>query len=792
MIRKWGKEGVFAQYQPGVNSLFSELALRCVSLLVTIIATLSLSGGIGKSQILLGQPPVNDNFSDAITLTGYDLSVTSWNMWATSEPGEPAHQGHPASNSTWWRWVAPENGRAQIRSLEGLDPIYVGIYTGSALTNLVPVAVDSGSITIWTPDLSSFYATTYIFRAAAGETYYLAADTSSPNTFSLELAFGNLELIQPTILTNLTPSQPVILEYAAVDTNVAIATLQAFAGTNQLSLLTNNPYQFIYIPEREGTVPVWAIGTNTAGQTLLSLTNDLTFKPFNDNFADATVISNDFPGSFLTDIHLARFEPDEPDPVPGTLHHTVWWKWTPLYSVPTEFKLNSPGSQLVIFRGTTLTNLEVVGTVRTPVISWDPFSTFTFTPEAGDTYYILGDSLQSPYILGDGAAILSWSFVPHTLELTPAEGRQGFTGVPIELEAIWLESNSPSSGVDFVIGQMPRLFPFGPVFEIGLAGSSPSPPYHVNWIPTNGGGYYIWARCTNALGGLRESAKTFFQITLRNDNFADATVIPSAARNASFSFSTVGATIEDREPGHQDYSSAATLWWKWTPSYSGTVRLKATRELKAVPLEVYVGNSLARLQTIASNFKRTYQLGKSGALSVPVRAYQTYFIRVDDLYTDADTNITLTLEPGANGPNAEILFSLLKNSPTGPVPFSRIFMPDGSPVNDSRFLAQLYVGGNEKSLKAVGTAQPFYRDYPIYGGGVPWPVPVILPDVKAYSLVVVQVRAWDSWAGASFETAQAAGGLTGKSKVLRLMAGSEDAGPARLTGIGNFTLHGPN
>src|SRR5262249_11340473 len=159
----------------GLNSLFSKLALRCVSLLVTIIATLSLFGGIGKSQILLGEPPVNDNFSNAIPLTGYSLSVTSWNMWASSEPGEPAHEGQPASKSTWWRWIAPEDGVAQIKNDWGetignpgriglifIEPLFLGIYTGNELSNLVQVPLLPGtSSTIGTQTLSS---KTYVFQ----------------------------------------------------------------------------------------------------------------------------------------------------------------------------------------------------------------------------------------------------------------------------------------------------------------------------------------------------------------------------------------------------------------------------------------------------------------------------------------------------------------------------------------------------------------------------------------------------------------------------------------------------
>jgi hypothetical protein len=809
MIQKWGKEGISA-VQPALSFFLVKFGFRCVNLLGIVAITLAFARGIGQSQILFGPPP-NDNFSNAIPLTGYSLSVTSLNMGASSEPGEPAHGGHPATCSTWWRWVAPESGLARITSKLNFDsillsspyPIYVGVYTGNDLSKLVSVTFLPGSSL--NPDgtvAPSYDLTTYIFQVTSGETYYIAADTISADTCRLILAFSNLELTQPTILTNLRPSEPIILGFTPVDTNSVIASLQAFAGTNQLPLLTNNPFQFIYFAEREGIVPIWALGTNTTGQTLLSFTNDLTFKPPNDDFADATIISNDFPSFFSTDIELATTEPGESNLVSGvTFNRTVWWKWTPVYSVPTEFKVTSLGSQLLIFRGTTLANLELMGIVRNPSFS----QSFTFTPQLGDTYYIVGDTYPFNHVFGDISYRLSWSLVPHTLELTPDGIEAAVTDFPIELAADWLESNSPLSSVDFVIGQVPPRIIVGlppPIVEIGLAGSIPSPPYRASWIPTNSGFYYVWARCTNSFGALRESAKTYFRIKFSNDDFAGATAIPARATNASYSFSTVGATTEFGERGHdKDHPPAATRWWKWTPSYSGIVRLEATREMHAVPLDVFIGRSLTNLQPIASNFKRTYRLGISGAVTILVRAQRTYFIRVDNFYPDYDapgippSNINLTLEPGTNGPHGEILLSLLKNSRSGPVPFSWILMPNGSPVRGSNFLAQLYVGTNVMSLHAVGPTQPFWIpiwDHPFYSGGVPWPAPVILPDVKAYSLVVAQVRVWDSNAGGTYEAAQAAGGLTGKSNPVRLIAGSEDAGPAPLTGISSFKLHGPN
>jgi hypothetical protein len=90
---------------------------------------------------------------------------------------------------------------------------------------------------------------------------------------------------------------------------------------------------------------------------------------------------------------------------------------------------------------------------------------------------------------------------------------------------------------------------------------------------------------------------------------------------------------------------------------------------------------------------------------------------------------------------------------------------------------------------------PFYDSRCIFPDsvvGVPWPIAVILPGTKPFTRVFAQVRVWDNNSGSSYEAAQAAGGLIGESKIVRVITGSEDAGPAPLTGIRSFSLHGPN
>jgi hypothetical protein len=193
-------------------------------------------------------------------------------------------------------------------------------------------------------------------------------------------------------------------------------------------------------------------------------------------------------------------------------------------------------------------------------------------------------------------------------------------------------------------------------------------------------------------------------------------------------------------------------------------------------------------------------MGITGSIRVPVRAGQTYYIRVDDTRPDfhipfvPDTNITLSLGPASLGPRAELELGFYRSFARSQVPFARVFMPDGqTPVIGNNFHAQLYVGSTATNLSPVGGITGFMdSSYPPSQAGAPWPIPVIIPAIRAHTRVFAQVRVWDFNLGNSYEAAQAAGGLIGESKVLRVITGSEDTGPAPLTGIRSFSLHGPN
>lgn len=102
--------------------------------------------------------PENDDFDDAITITGTSGTIVTKMGTPTFEPDEPELH----MNSVWYKWVAPGNGEFAVDS----GPYSVALYTGQALSDALPVRPlgQTGRIEL-APNLH--------FPVTQGTTYYL-------------------------------------------------------------------------------------------------------------------------------------------------------------------------------------------------------------------------------------------------------------------------------------------------------------------------------------------------------------------------------------------------------------------------------------------------------------------------------------------------------------------------------------------------------------------------------------------------------------------------------------------
>jgi len=128
-------------------------------------------------------PPANDDFDNAETLTGDAGAVYGDTTGATFQPGEPypiPQAGYrPVSRTVWFQWVAPQTGAVTFDTSRSGFVTTFGVYTGSALTDLSSVASNSGSGN-WTATFDAAAGTHYFIQLDGSTNYETGATQSGP------------------------------------------------------------------------------------------------------------------------------------------------------------------------------------------------------------------------------------------------------------------------------------------------------------------------------------------------------------------------------------------------------------------------------------------------------------------------------------------------------------------------------------------------------------------------------------------------------------------------------------
>lgn len=111
----------------------------------------------------------NDAFANAIALNGpLPLYTEGSNVGATAEAGEPAHTGHVAERSVWFRWMSPSTRQVAVHTRGSAIDTRLGVYSGDSVSLLTQVASNDNS--------PGNLASLVTFTAQAGVTYQIAVD----------------------------------------------------------------------------------------------------------------------------------------------------------------------------------------------------------------------------------------------------------------------------------------------------------------------------------------------------------------------------------------------------------------------------------------------------------------------------------------------------------------------------------------------------------------------------------------------------------------------------------------
>jgi kumamolisin len=361
--------------------------------------------------------------------------------------------------------------------------------------------------------------------------------------------------------------------------------------------------------------------------------------PTNDAFADATVLSGtqgQVNGSNIS----ATVEPSEPATVAGSpIGASVWWVWQA--PATATFTFSTAGSSFdtteAIYTGNAVNALTEVG--ANDDYGTGVTSSVTFNATQGATYYIQIAGYQA---LGSaaatGAITLTWeenAAVPVIDSFTPQAGTPG-TAVSVTGEfflgtqGVTVGGTSTNFNVvsdTNITFNVPQGATTGP---IGVAG---------------------------ALGTTYSTANFVVVAPVPNDNFDNATVI--AGPSGAITGNNVGATRQAGEPEIDGNPGGASIWYEWTPSFSGQVTFTTFGSSFDTLLGVYTGVSVTALTQIAAN--DGYGNTANCSVTFQVNAGTTYHIAVD----------------GFDGATGNTVLNWSKNSS---LPVVSNFSPNAGPV----------------------------------------------------------------------------------------------------------------
>ena len=84
--------------------------------------------GVFRKELGTATPAANDDFVDAVVLSGPSATAGAVNLAATEEDGEPVHGGAGDGASLWWRWTAPTSGTATIDTCGSTFDTVLAVY----------------------------------------------------------------------------------------------------------------------------------------------------------------------------------------------------------------------------------------------------------------------------------------------------------------------------------------------------------------------------------------------------------------------------------------------------------------------------------------------------------------------------------------------------------------------------------------------------------------------------------------------------------------------------------------
>ncbi len=151
------------------------------------------SSSPGLAVLNLAASAANDQFDSALPLTGDAPLITTTNIEATREPGEPSHGGGALGRSLWYQWTAPTDQKVQVSAYSPQVHPVLAVYTGSSVNSLNLI----GQSRLSGPTLGNLNPMVE-FEASEEVTYHIALDTTGFERAEITLSLTDASWIFST------------------------------------------------------------------------------------------------------------------------------------------------------------------------------------------------------------------------------------------------------------------------------------------------------------------------------------------------------------------------------------------------------------------------------------------------------------------------------------------------------------------------------------------------------------------------------------------------------------------
>ncbi|GMW00566.1 MAG: hypothetical protein AMXMBFR84_17030 [Candidatus Hydrogenedentota bacterium] len=671
---------------PGTQSAISFLAVSGTTYYIAVDGYGSNQGSIVLNW-LQQSPPANDNFADAIEITGSTGQISGSNISATRQAGEPFHFGSEGSQSAWWKWTSPFTGECIFNTEGSSFNTILAAYTGSALDSLVSVGANDDAVGLQSQ---------IIFNATTGTTYYIAVDGPGTSQGSITLKwFANTppenddfaNAISLTGATGQTTGSNALATKQAGEPNHAgysggrsvwwrweapsdstfvfdtvgstfTTLLAVYTGTdvNDLSAIASSyGSSRLFLNAVAGTTYFIALDRYSGSGGAFTLNWSL----YNDDFGNAQPLQGSA-GNTSQYNYYATKETGEPDHAGHPGGKSLWWRWAS--ATPVRITFDTFGTYddtlLAVYTGSSVDALTPV-TSNNNAYNGSYESEVTFDANAGTEYWIAVDLVSSWY---NSPLYLNWrpsndhyddaveisgesgSITRSTASATKQAGEPDHAANSGE-RSIWFRW-TPSA-------PMPVLFDtFGSYFDTLLAVYTGASVDSLSEIASNDNANNS-ANNRSELTFDAQTGTTYFIAvdgrdgasgipTLRwrraNDNFADAIGISGASGNAYAT--NYSATKEPGEPDHAGNAGGRSVWWSWVAPSDGDYSFYTISTNFDTLLAVYTGSSVDNLSLLASNDNAHFGSNYTSRVAFTAQQGQTYYIAVDG-YDDARGGVSL-------------------------------------------------------------------------------------------------------------------------------------------------------